>query len=72
MKTTYKSIKMWKEVKSKIHGTGIIATEEIKIGTQIIQYIGEKITKKKVTKGLPKESKSFLIKRMKVLCIYLN
>lgn len=63
MKTTYKSIKMWKEVKSKIHGTGIIATEEIKRGTQIIQYIGEKITKKEGDKRSAQRIKKFLNKK---------
>ena len=37
---------MWKLKKSKVHGKGIIATENIKKGTQIIQYIGEKVSKK--------------------------
>ena len=37
---------MWKVIQSKIHGKGIIATEKIKKGTKIIQYIGEKISKK--------------------------
>ena len=37
---------MWKVVQSKIHGKGIIATEKIKKGTKIIQYVGEKISKK--------------------------
>ena len=38
--------KMWKVSKSKVHGKGIIATEDIKKNTKIIQYIGEKVTKK--------------------------
>ena len=37
---------MWKIKKSKVHGTGIFATESIKKNTRIIEYIGEKITKK--------------------------
>ena len=37
---------MWKEKKSKIHGTGIIAACDIKKGTKIIQYIGEKVSRK--------------------------
>ena len=37
---------MWKVIQSKIHGKGIIATEKIKKGTKIIQYVGEKISKK--------------------------
>ena len=37
---------MWKVKKSPIHGYGVVATEEINKGTKIIEYKGEKITKK--------------------------
>ena len=37
---------MWKVKISKIHGKGIIASRNIKKGTKIIEYIGEKIPKK--------------------------
>ena len=37
---------MWKVKKSKIHASGVFATEDIKKGKKIIEYIGEKITKK--------------------------
>ena len=46
---------MWKLKKSSVHGTGIVSTESIKKGTKIIQYIGEKITKKKVIKDQRRE-----------------
>tara|TARA_B110000444_G_C18773127_1_gene563572 strand:+ start:451 stop:942 length:492 start_codon:yes stop_codon:yes gene_type:complete len=36
---------MYKVKKSKVHGTGVFAIENIKKGTKIIQYIGDKITK---------------------------
>ena len=36
---------MWKVKKSKIHATGVFATEIIKKNTRIIEYIGEKILK---------------------------
>ncbi len=36
---------MWKVVKSKVHGKGIVATKNIKKNTKIIEYIGEKVTK---------------------------
>ncbi|MBC8189317.1 MAG: SET domain-containing protein-lysine N-methyltransferase [Puniceicoccaceae bacterium] len=35
---------------SKIHGRGLYATADIKVETQIIQYVGEKITKEESTK----------------------
>ena len=37
---------LWKVKKSKIHGFGIIASVNIKKGEKIIQYIGEKVSKK--------------------------
>lgn len=37
---------MWKVKKSKIHGSGVYATKVISKNTDIIEYIGEKITKK--------------------------
>tara|TARA_B100000161_G_C33430853_1_gene360079 strand:+ start:235 stop:717 length:483 start_codon:yes stop_codon:yes gene_type:complete len=37
---------MWKVKKSKIHGSGVFASEDIKAGQKIIEYVGEKITKK--------------------------
>ena len=37
---------MWKVRRSKVHGHGIFATSNIKKNRRIIQYIGEKITKK--------------------------
>tara|TARA_B100001564_G_C20453173_1_gene584395 strand:+ start:289 stop:795 length:507 start_codon:yes stop_codon:yes gene_type:complete len=36
---------MWKVKKSKIHGAGIFATEDISKNTRIIEYQGEKVTK---------------------------
>ncbi len=36
---------MWKVKKSKIHGSGIFATADIKINTKIIEYVGEKFLK---------------------------
>tara|TARA_B000000532_G_scaffold239728_1_gene229641 strand:- start:347 stop:835 length:489 start_codon:yes stop_codon:yes gene_type:complete len=36
---------MWKVKKSKIHGSGVYASKEIKKGEKIIEYIGEKILK---------------------------
>ena len=37
---------MWKVKRSKIHGTGVFATENIKKNAKIIEYIGEKVSKK--------------------------
>ena len=37
---------MWRVIKSKVHGKGIFATRDIKKNTKIIQYIGEKVSKK--------------------------
>ena len=54
---------MWKEKKSKIHGKGIIASENIKKGTKIIQYLGEKITKKEGDRRSALRIKRYLNKK---------
>ena len=37
---------MWEVRKSRVHGSGIYATENIAKDTRIIEYIGQKISKK--------------------------
>ena len=37
---------MWKVRKSKIHGSGVFSTVAIPKNTKIIEYVGDKITKK--------------------------
>ncbi len=54
---------MWKEKKSKIHGKGIIAKKNIKKGTKIIQYIGEKVSKKEGDKRSSERIKKYLNKK---------
>ena len=51
---------MWKVKKSKIHGSGVFATQSIKKNTHIIEYIGEKITKKEGDKRSEKRIKKYL------------
>ncbi len=51
---------MWKVKSSKIHGSGIFATEDIKKGIKIIEYIGEKISKYEGDKRSEKRIKKFL------------
>ena len=36
---------MWKIKNSKVHAKGLFANNNIKKGTRVIEYIGEKITK---------------------------
>ena len=36
---------LWKKKKSKVHGSGLFATLDIKKKSQVIEYIGDKITK---------------------------
>ena len=36
---------MWIVKKSKVHGTGVFATKDIKKNVTIIEYIGEKVSK---------------------------
>ena len=54
---------MWKVKKSKVHGTGVFALENIKKGSHIIEYIGEKITKKEGDKRSAERIKNFLDKK---------
>tara|TARA_Y100000816_G_C25999426_1_gene522143 strand:- start:457 stop:597 length:141 start_codon:yes stop_codon:yes gene_type:complete len=46
---------MWVVKKSRVHGSGVFAKKEIQKNTNIIEYIGEKIKKKKVIEGQLKE-----------------
>ena len=54
---------MWKIKKSKIHGSGIIATENIPKNTKIIEYVGEKISKKEGDKRSTERIKKYLNKK---------
>tara|TARA_B110000858_G_scaffold96995_1_gene111630 strand:- start:1015 stop:1488 length:474 start_codon:yes stop_codon:yes gene_type:complete len=54
---------MWKIKKSKIHGSGIIATENIPKNTKIIEYVGEKISKKEGDKRSAERIKKYLNKK---------
>ncbi|MFL2885860.1 MAG: SET domain-containing protein [Candidatus Pelagibacterales bacterium] len=54
---------MWKIKKSEIHGTGIVAIENIEKKTKIIQYIGEKITKKEGDRRSAERIKKYLNKK---------
>lgn len=54
---------MWYVKKSSVHGTGIFASKNIKKNKQIIQYIGEKISKKEGDKRSAARIKSHLKKK---------
>lgn len=54
---------MWKIKKSKVHGIGIIATKNIQKNTKIIQYIGDKISKKEGDKRSAERIKKYLNKK---------
>ncbi len=51
---------MWRVKKSKVHGSGVFAIQNIPKNTKIIQYIGEKITKKEGDKRSAKRIKKYL------------
>ena len=51
---------MWYAYKSKVHGTGIFASQNIKKGQKIIQYVGEKITKAEGDKRSALRIKNYL------------
>jgi len=54
---------MWKEKKSKIHGIGITASTDIKKSKKIIQYIGDKITKKEGDKRSAERIRRYINKK---------
>ena len=51
---------MWKVKKSKMHGSGLFATENIAKGVKIIEYVGEKVSKAEGDKRSEKRIKKYL------------
>ncbi len=51
---------MWRLIKSKIHGKGIIADRNIDKGEKIIEYIGEKILKSEGDRRSEQRIKKYL------------
>jgi len=51
---------MWKVKKSKIHGTGVVTTCDIPKNTKVIEYIGEKVTRKEGDRRSEKRIKKYL------------
>ena len=51
---------MWRVKSSKIHGTGVFATKDIKKKTKIIEYIGEKVKRSEGNKRSEKRIKMHL------------
>ena len=51
--------KIWKVKTSKIHGSGVFASQNIKKGTRIIEYIGQKISKKEGDKRSERRIKKY-------------
>ena len=49
--------KLWYKKNSKVHGTGLFATANIKKGIQILEYIGDKVTKREGDKRADKQIK---------------
>jgi|TARA_Y200000002_G_scaffold317259_1_gene275848 SET domain-containing protein len=61
---------MWIVKKSKVHGSGIFASKNIKKNTKIIEYIGEKITKSEGDRRSERRLKQFL-KSQKTGSVYI-
>ncbi len=51
---------MWRVKRSKIHGTGVFATKDIKKNTPIIEYIGERISKSEGDRRSERRLKKYL------------
>ena len=46
---------LWKKKKSKVHGLGLFATQDVKKKSQVIEYIGEKVSKREGDKRADKQ-----------------
>ena len=51
--------KLWFKKKSYVHGRGLFTVQNIKKGTKIIEYIGDKVTKKEGDKRADKQIKKY-------------
>ena len=51
--------KLWFKKKSHVHGRGLFAVQNIKKGSKIIEYIGDKVTKKEGDKRADKQIKQY-------------
>ena len=51
--------KLWFKKKSHVHGSGLFAVQNIKKGSKIIEYIGDKVTKKEGAKRADKQIKQY-------------
>ena len=51
--------KLWFKKKSYVHGSGLFAVQNIKKGSKIIEYIGDKVTKKEGDKRADKQIKQY-------------
>ena len=65
--------KLWHKKKSSVHGSGLFAFENIKNGTKVIEYVGDKVTKKvgdrRADKQINKEQKKIGTMEW---CMFLN
>ena len=46
---------LWKKKKSKVHGLGLFAAQDVKKKSQVIEYIGEKVSKREGDKRADKQ-----------------
>ena len=46
---------LWKKKKSKVHGSGLFAAQDVKKKSQVIEYIGEKVSKREGDKRADKQ-----------------
>ena len=50
---------LWFKKKSHVHGSGLFAVQNIKKGSKIIEYIGDKVTKKEGAKRADKQIRQY-------------
>jgi len=56
---TIRMTQLWFKKKSHVHGSGLFAIQNIKKGSKIIEYIGDKVTKKEGDKRADKQIKQY-------------
>ena len=64
--------KLWHKKKSSVHGSGLFAFENIKNGTKVIEYVGDKVTKKEGERGADKQINQAKKIGTMEWCMFLN
>ena len=64
--------KLWFKKKSVVHGRGLFAFQNIKKGSKIIEYVGDKVTKREGDRRADKQISKAIKIRIMEWFIFLN